>query len=188
MNDIIETLRESSLKYRAERKCGHMNIPYEAGQDTTIYNSTRGHKINHSFGGSNTCLYFHDSARFGIVNSIISSGGVTIPKGTELFCHYAYFYSNGPRWYRKMFKDFLQGVYASKNATVNRSKDCHFADGTSMDADQCNIYEDNIKNKLVQPTGITPESDVEDVKFISLLDGLIIDHGKKHHCIEHYQT
>ena len=85
MNDIIETLRESSLKYRAERKCGHMDIPYEAGQDTTIYNSTRGHKINHSFGGSNTCLHFHDSARFGIVNSIISSGGVTIPKGTELF-------------------------------------------------------------------------------------------------------
>jgi hypothetical protein len=177
-NDMIETLRENNLKYRALRKCDHMDIPYEAGQNTSVYNSTRGHKINHSFVGKNTCLTFHDSARFGIVNSIISRVNLTITKGTELLNHYGYAYSSGPRWYKKLFKDFLRGVYASEKTIANRFKDYHFADGTSMEYSQFNILHlEDILDRL-------PRYDLEDIRTILLLYGLIKDHGKKHHCSE----
>ena len=75
-----------------------------------------------------------------------------------------------------MFNDFLWGIEASEKAPVNNFKDCHFSDGTSMDSDQCNNYLRNIKNNLVQSFGLTPETDMEDVKTVKLLDRLLKTH------------
>ena len=157
-------------------KCGQIDIPYEEGQDPSIYSSTRGHKINHSFGASSAYLSNYDSARFGIVSSITSRFGITIPEGTELFIHYGYTYSGGPRWYKKLFKNFLWGIEGSDETKLNKYKDCHFADGSIMDSDECNKYLHNVKNTLVPSFGLTPESDMENVKVISLLDRLLKKH------------
>jgi hypothetical protein len=157
-NDTIATLRENLWKYRTSMKCGQLDIPYEEGQDPSIFSSTRGHKINHSFGASSAHLTFYDSARFGIVSSITSRFGVTIPKGTELFIHYGYNYSGGPRWYKKLFEDFLEE--SSETSAVNKFKDCHYADGTNMDTDQCNNYLHTVKNHLAQSFGLTPGSEI----------------------------
>ena len=156
--------------------CGQLDIPYEQGQDPSIYSSTRGHKINHSFGNSNAHLSFYDSARFGIVSSITSRVGITIPKDVELLIHYGYSYSGGPRWYKRLFKDFLWDNEASEKIEQNKFKDCHFADGSDMDSTQCNNYLHKIKNNLIRSYGIAPESDMDDVKIISVLDNLLTKH------------
>ena len=107
-SDLLNTYSEDRWKYKTQMPCGMtIDIPLEMGQDPTKYSGTRGHKLNHSFANMNTKLTFYDSARFGIVSSIISRDGITIPKGAELFAHYGYSYHLGPRWYKKLFKDFV---------------------------------------------------------------------------------
>ena len=107
IREMILQSKENLSKYKTNMPCNTMiDIPLEFGQSSSKYKSTRGHKLNHSFSRFNTKLTFYDSARFGITSAMITRNAI-IPNGEELFAHYGYSYSNGPRWYKNSFKNFI---------------------------------------------------------------------------------
>ena len=169
-NDTITLLRENMWKYRTTMKCGMvLDIPLEDGQDSSKYRSTKGHKINHSFAHSNAYLVFYDSARFGIVSSIMSRPGVTIANCSELFINYGYTYAHGPKWYKKLFMDFLfkeEAPRASKNGNL---KDCHYEDGTPMDSEKCENYLLSVKNQYLRKHGITEDKKVKNEEIFNMI-------------------
>ena len=164
INDLIDNYIEATWKYRTTMKCGKiLDIPIEEGQDSAKYNSTRGHKLNHSFHSVNTQLSYYDSARFGITISIISREGLTIEKGAELFHHYGYGYSAGPRWYKTLFKAFMSEKKKTSEGDIKHTlKDCHFMDGTKMSSLECENYLYDLKNHLLQAFGLTLGSEATD--------------------------
>ena len=108
--EVDENLNEykgNLYKYRTVLSCGYsLDIPIDAGQRSSKFGSTRGHKLNHSFSHMNSKLIYYDSARFGIVSAIVTREAL-VPKYTEIFVHYGYAFSKGPPWYQNLFKSFL---------------------------------------------------------------------------------
>ena len=172
-NDRIEIYKELQWKYRTTRACrSTMDISLEEGQDPSKYRSTRGHKLNHSFSRMNAQLSSYDSARFGIVGSIVTRTGIIVPKGAELFLHYGYLYSTGPRWYKKLFQQFLFGKDKSDNERKVNNRTCFFTNGTNDNDDRCDDYLHHIKNNLLLNAGVTSEKEASN----KILDTIIKTH------------
>ena len=101
-----EDFKKSTKKYSGDLLCNeHLEIPSDVGQRKSKYRSTRGHKINHSFTRQNARYILYDSAQFGIVMAISTLNTKSISKGEEIFVHYGYTYSDGPKWYQESFID-----------------------------------------------------------------------------------
>ncbi len=83
-----------------------IEIPPEFGP-TSKYQGTLGHKVNHVFEPNSKYIQV-DSARFGIVNAVMTNQD--IKKDQEYFASYGYNVRDGPKWYRDLFR-----VYALKN-------------------------------------------------------------------------
>ena len=169
-NNTIASFREGTWKYRTGMKCGMtLDIPLQSGQDSTMYRSTRGHKINHSFAHSNAHLTSCDSARYGIVSCIMSRPGITIAKGSELFITYGYGYTSGPKWYKKLFTDFLYREEPSRKSTKGSLKDCHFKDGSPMDSEQCDNYLTVVKNRYLKVHNVSEDKKVNEEIYNMIL-------------------
>ena len=104
-----DDFKQNSKKYSADLGCNeYLEIPSDIGQRKSKYRSTWGHKINHCFTRQNSQLVHYDSAQFGVVVAIRTLNKVSIPKGKEIFVHYGYSYSDGPKWYKDSFKRALK--------------------------------------------------------------------------------
>ena len=79
------------------------------------YRSTWGHKINHCFARQNSQLVHYDSAQFGVIMAINTLDNISISKGQEIFLHYGYSYSAGPKWYKDSFINILKQQIESGN-------------------------------------------------------------------------
>ena len=170
-SETSKTITTNKLSLIARCGIGEIN---EEGQESSKYRSTRGHKINHSFARLNTRLSYYDSARFGIVMSIVSREGINIPKDAELLTHYGYDYSTGPRWYKKLFHDFLFGKENSATIYRGRVKSCYFVDDMSDNSHRCENYLRDIKNQLLLNANITSDKDVSNEQLDSILRQLHI--------------
>ena len=67
------------------------------------YRSTLGHKINHSFIGTNIYWGFVRHPSFGPIVSLMASKPIT--KGEELFINYKYELEDAPPWYFKLAEE-----------------------------------------------------------------------------------
>ena len=111
-----EDFKKSTKKYSGDLLCNeYLEIPSEVGQKKSKYRSTRGHKINHSFTQQNARYILYDSAQFGIVMAISTLNKKRILKGEEIFVHYGYTYSDGPKWYQESFIDSQVGLLNTGN-------------------------------------------------------------------------
>ena len=168
-DNTIASLKENTWKYRTSMSCGTLDIPLELGQDSIKYQSTRGHKINHSFGHSIAHLRSYDSARYGITSAIMSRPGMTIKKDSELFINYGYTYTTGPRWYKKLFKDFLFKEEAAKESSKGSLKDCHFKDGSPMTSEQCENYLLSVKDRYLKIHKISQDTQIKNEEILNLI-------------------
>ncbi len=69
------------------------------------FRGTLGHKVNHKFDPTTRYIQL-DSARFGIINAVSTTKAIA--KDEEFFVSYGYSISNGPPWYREVFKQFKE--------------------------------------------------------------------------------
>ena len=100
--------KERFEKYSSTLPCNeYTQMPTDIGQMKSKYRSTWGHKINHCFTRQNSLLVHYDSAQFGVVLAIMTLNMVNIAKGQEIFLHYGYTYSEGPKWYKDSFRNYL---------------------------------------------------------------------------------
>ena len=147
---IKEDFKESLAKYRTHLRCDEfLEIPSEIGQTKSKYRSSWGHKINHCFARQNSRLQLYDSARFGVVMGIKVLNEISILKGQELFLHYGYSYSAGPKWYKDSFHNFLMEPIGA-----GRNLDLHWQ---------------QIRNNLFSEANITKVADAS----IQVLDNLL---------------
>ena len=108
--------KERFEKYSSELPCNeYIQIPTEVGLMKSKYRSTWGHKVNHCFTRQNSQLVHYDSAQFGVVLAIKTLNTASISKGQEIFLHYGYTYSEGPKWYKDSFRNYLMHRNASDN-------------------------------------------------------------------------
>ena len=108
-NEDYTDFKEGAQKYRTSLHCNEfLEIPSYTGQLKSQYRSTWGHKINHCFKRQNSRLQFYDSAQFGVVMAIKTLDNISISKGQEIFLHYGYSYSAGPKWYKDSFINILK--------------------------------------------------------------------------------
>jgi len=75
------------------------------GESLQRYRATLGHKINHSFYGSNCRFEIFYHARFGFVHAVKSTQ--PIRKDSEILCHYNLPYDGSPHWYQEMWRKGL---------------------------------------------------------------------------------
>jgi len=75
------------------------------GESLQRYRATLGHKINHSFYGSNCRFEIFYHARFGFVHAVKSTQ--PIKKDSEILCHYNLPYDGSPHWYQEMWRKGL---------------------------------------------------------------------------------
>ena len=113
-------------------------------------------------------MILYDSARFGIVNAIATRQGKAIPKGDELFLHYGYSYSAGPRWYKKVFRDF---IFARETSDTGRG--CRVNDDMICDPVALNKDEEIINRLFLKHNLIYDKSTVSD----NILDVLLSEHN-----------
>ena len=159
-------------KYSSILKCSqYLIMPFEAGQDSKVYCGTYGHKINHSFSHGNVKLMFYDSARFGIVQSLMTRDGIYIPKGAEVLTQYGYTYKNSPSWYQIEAKEFLFGKDNPSSVIKDKVKNCYFVNSLHDDADRCEYYLYNLKNELLKTWGshVTSSKDVSNENLDAIL-------------------
>lgn len=85
--------------------CGlTIDIPGEF-ESTELYRATLGHKINHKF-NPNTAYTHVDSARFGIINALVTKEAVA--KDEEYFASYGYSLGVNLPWYKEAYKEFAR--------------------------------------------------------------------------------
>ena len=109
---LKEDFKDGAKKYRLSLHCNQLvEIPSRIGQTKSRYHSSLGHKINHCFTRQNSYLQVYDSAQFGVVMAIKTIKNISISKGQEIFTHYGYSYSAGPKWYRDAFINFLNALH-----------------------------------------------------------------------------
>ena len=169
IGEIIQQTKENLSKYKTNMPCNTMiDIPLEFGQSSSKYKSTRGHKLNHSFSRFNTKLTFYDSARFGITSAMITRNAM-IPKGEELFAHYGYSYSKGPRWYKNAFKEFLlqneKAEKENKEKLVEEVKQFNMSNFTKKIVS----YQHKLLNKALSLVDISSIVDASDLVLENLL-------------------
>ena len=158
-----------SSKYRTVLPCRYaLDISYDAGQNTEIFRSTKGHKINHSFSRMNSQLFLYDSARFGIVSAMITRKGMIIPQGEEIFTHYGYKYSevNWARWYQDDFKTF---VAENERGFDYECTGNHSNSKLSGFARKCIDYQYKLLNKTLLTTKIQSIKNATHEKFDRIL-------------------
>lgn len=166
---IIQQTKENLSKYKTNMPCNNMiDIPLEFGQSSSKYKSTRGHKLNHSFSRFNTKLTFYDSARFGITSAMITRNAI-IPKGEELFAHYGYSYSKGPRWYKNAFKNFLLQNEKAVKETYEKLKEEVKHSHMSNFAKKIVSYQHKLLNKALSLVDISFIADASDLVLENLL-------------------
>ena len=113
---LDEYTKKNFDKYTAKLRCNEfLEIPSEIGQSKSKYCSTWGHKINHCFTRQNSEILLYDSAQFGVVSAIKTRTKFRIAKGQEIFSHYGYSYSGGPKWYKDSFRNILMQQNDTKN-------------------------------------------------------------------------
>ena len=152
-NEFIEDyidFKEGAQKYRTSLHCNEfLEIPSYMGQLKSQYRSTWGHKINHCFKRQNSRLQFYDSAQFGVVMAIKTLDNISISKGQEIFLHYGYSYSAGPKWYKDSFINILKQQIESGNEEDTRWK--------------------KIKNNAFSETNVTTVTDASNAILNKLL-------------------
>eukprot|EP00095_Tigriopus_kingsejongensis_P003382 maker-scaffold153_size302544-snap-gene-2.26 protein:Tk03382 transcript:maker-scaffold153_size302544-snap-gene-2.26-mRNA-1 annotation:"hypothetical protein BRAFLDRAFT_120570" len=96
----------ANWKYR--HTLGHcslvIDIPPEF-ESTEQYQATLGHKVNHKFVPTTAYMYI-DSARFGMVNALITTQD--IKKNDEYFANYGYGIKLDLPWFQELYKKFAR--------------------------------------------------------------------------------
>ena len=83
-----------------------LHIPPRDGEDAGSYQATLGHKANHKFAPGNNCRYaWTDSARFGLIMSVVTTREVR--RGEELFTDYNYPANTKLPWYRDLYQEHV---------------------------------------------------------------------------------
>ena len=81
-------------------------LPDEIGKHLHQYRATLGHKINHSFYGTNNCRFeVFNHARFGLIHAVKSTW--QIKKDEELLCPYNLPYDISAPWYQELWRQGL---------------------------------------------------------------------------------
>ena len=96
LNNVYKIKIESNDTY-------YIDLPLEVGRDTSLYQASLGHKVNHSFRPN--CRYRRmQHPRWGEIMGIFSSRD--IKAGEELLCNYGYEVDKYlvPAWYRDLWQ------------------------------------------------------------------------------------
>ena len=92
-------------------RCGYkIDIP-PTFKSTSAFQGTLGHKVNHKFNPNSVYIHY-DTPRFGIILAVKTQ--TKVMKDQEYFADYGYQFKVGPRWYRRLFRQ-----YAKENPTQN---------------------------------------------------------------------